>query len=322
MYFNLTKLLLVNVMMIGVIMTICSNNWMSMWIGMEISLISFIPLIQNKNSLSSESMIKYFIIQSSSSTLFLFSIVYMLIGVNLFNKSLLLVSILIKIGSSPFHNWVIMVVEFMDFMSMIYLFTVLKMPPLYILYLVNSKFMLFPMIMSFLTSILCINQSSTPKILGYSSIFNMGSLMTTINNLKIMIVYIMIYSIMLTSILILLMNLKIKFINQMIFSEFNSWIKMNVWISMLSLSGFPPLLGFINKMLILQNLAKFNLMNLMFILLLTSMLINLFYIRMTFSSMFKLFLFKKWTYPYSSKMISVMLFINLFSPTMMLVIIM
>nr|YP_010431990.1 NADH dehydrogenase subunit 2 [Abrus yunshanensis]USS62525.1 NADH dehydrogenase subunit 2 [Abrus yunshanensis] len=296
MLMNSTKLTLANTMMIGVIMTTCSNNWISMWMGLEISMLSFLPFMVNKNKLSSESLVKYFIIQSVASTIFLLSVICMLIGVNMLNEMTLTMSMLIKLGSAPFHMWVLMIIETINYLPLFFLLTVLKIPPLSILYQINTKMLTIPIILSMLvSSISCLNQSSMRKTLGFSSIYNISLMMISINKFNVMMIYLMIYSTMMILLTNICKKMKINFINQMIFNEFSIWMKINMWINMLSMSGFPPLMGFSAKLMIIQTLMNNNEFIMVIILVLTSFLVMMFYMRLTFSSLMNLYSFKKWT---------------------------
>nr|ATF28630.1 NADH dehydrogenase subunit 2 [Phlogotettix sp. EMHAU-15090801] len=295
MSINSTKILLTNTMMIGVIMTICSNNWISMWMGLEISLLSFIPFMQTDNQISSESMIKYFIMQSAASTMMLLSVVIMLIGGSIFDEITMTMAMLIKIGSVPFHNWVIMIIESLGYYTIFTLLTILKIPPLSILYQTSSQMLNIPIILSMIiSSISCLNQSSVRKTLGYSSIYNMAMLMLVINSYYIMMMYLILYSITMIMLIFLTKKLKINFINQMLINEHNMTIKINLWLNMLSMGGFPPLIGFISKLLIIQMLIFNNEVLLMVIMVLTSMLVIMFYMRMAFTSLMSISLSKKW----------------------------
>nr|QXX99457.1 NADH dehydrogenase subunit 2 [Aconurella prolixa] len=298
MFFNSTKLMLTNTMMIGVIMTICSNNWVSMWMGMEISLISFIPLMNsNKINSSSEAMVKYFIIQSISSTMLLFSVICMLIGVSVTNEIILTSAMMMKMGLTPFHNWVLMVIEHLEYSVMLILLTILKLPPISIMYQINSKFLTFPIIMSLIvSSICCLNQSSIRKTLTYSSIFNMSLMISSINKFSLIISFLSVYSINMTFLVMMFSMMKINFINQILFNEFSTWMKLNIWINMLSMSGFPPTMGFITKLMVIQEMIKTNELILVTIMILTSLLVLFFYTRLAFSSMMISYSIKKWEF--------------------------
>jgi NADH:ubiquinone oxidoreductase subunit 2 (subunit N) len=58
---------------LGTFMRISSCNWLYVWIGLEINLISFIPLIMASGVDSeTESRLKYFLVQALGSGLLLF----------------------------------------------------------------------------------------------------------------------------------------------------------------------------------------------------------------------------------------------------------
>nr|YP_009917432.1 NADH dehydrogenase subunit 2 [Roxasellana stellata]QLJ57884.1 NADH dehydrogenase subunit 2 [Roxasellana stellata] len=297
MFLNSTKLILSNTMMIGVIMTICSNNWFSMWMGLEISLLSFIPMMQTNKILSSESMIKYFIIQSVASTLMLLSTIIMLIGVSMMNEMMLTISMLIKIGSAPFHNWVIFIIETMNYYEMWIMLTIIKMPPLTILFNNNHSNLMIPIVLGMIiSSVSCLNQTSLKKTIGFSSIYNISLMLLTINKFNIMIVFMLIYAFMLGLLLSIINKMMIGFINQMILNEKTMFLKMNLWINMLSMGGFPPLMGFFNKLMILQTMINLNQIVVATIVVLTSMLVMLFYMRLTFTLMFTTSTTTKWMF--------------------------
>nr|UKE80339.1 NADH dehydrogenase subunit 2 [Melanetettix sp. n. XTW-2022a] len=295
MYFNSTKLLLTNTMMIGVIMTICSNNWFSMWMGLEISLLSFIPMMQTSKILSSESMIKYFIVQSVASTLMLLSISIMLIGVSMMNEFLLTTAMLIKIGSAPFHNWVLYIIETLNYYEMWIMLSIIKMPPLTIMYQTNTKFLMLPIILGMIiSSISCLNQTSMRKTMGYSSVYNISLMLMTISKYNIMLIFMAIYTMMLAMVTNIMSKLKISFINQMVFNEKDLTMKINLWINMLSMGGFPPMMGFVSKILVIQMMISTNQPILILSIVLTSMLVMLFYMRIAFTSIMSVSISGKW----------------------------
>jgi len=71
--------------------------------GLELNLLSFIPLISMKdNQYSSEAALKYFLIQALGSTVLLISGIIIIIKVQVFSASLS-AALLLKAGSAPFH---------------------------------------------------------------------------------------------------------------------------------------------------------------------------------------------------------------------------
>nr|YP_010502914.1 NADH dehydrogenase subunit 2 [Nephotettix virescens]UXD78691.1 NADH dehydrogenase subunit 2 [Nephotettix virescens] len=319
-FINSTKFLLTNSMVIGVIISISSSNWISLWLGMEISMLSFIPLMMSNKITSSQSMIQYFITQSLASTMFLFSIITMLIGVNMvMNEMFMVISMLIKIGIAPFHNWILLIIESIDYTIMFLLLTVMKLPALTAMYQINSKMLVIPMLISLMvSSISSLNQSSLRKLLGLSSIYNMTLIISSISAMKISLIFLFIYSINLMMLILTIESMKVNFINQFVFNEFTLWTKINLWINMLSMAGFPPLMGFISKMMVIQMLISLNEILMVCLIMLTSLLILMFYTRLVFSSMLISYTFKKWTLNFSKPLHFIMIS-NLFLSCSLLV---
>lgn len=260
------------------------------------SLLSFIPFIHNKNTIRSEAIIKYFIVQRVASTIFLFRVIYMLIGVNIINEIIITIAILVKLGSAPFHNWVLIIIETINYLVILVLLTVLKIPPLSILYQINTKILAIPIALRIIVrSISCINQSSVRKTLGYSSIYNIRLLLISINKFNIVMIFISMYSFILFLLVSLVKTIKINFINQIISNEFRTWLKINLWINILSIGGFPPLIGFIAKIIVIQTLIDSDQLTILTLMIFTSLIVMIFYMRMAFTAMINLYSFKKWT---------------------------
>ncbi|NJI29948.1 hypothetical protein HBI98_22590 [Aeromonas veronii] len=80
--------------------------------GLEINLLSFIPLINDnkKNLLTSESSLKYFLTQAFASSILLFAIIIIIFFLNnnysqlyRLNEILILSTLILKSGAAPFH---------------------------------------------------------------------------------------------------------------------------------------------------------------------------------------------------------------------------
>nr|WGL39496.1 NADH dehydrogenase subunit 2 [Typhlodessus monteithi] len=293
------KIIFSSTLFMGTMMTISSYSWLGIWMGLEINLLSFIPLIKDKfNSLSSESSIKYFLIQALASSIFLFLIIMnltkikMLMNFYTLNEIILMMmnsTILLKLGAAPFHFWFPEMIEGLNWLNSLILMTWQKIAPLIIIsYLMkNMVFTSMIIILSTLIgSIGGLNQTNLQKILAYSSINHIGWMISTflINN-YLWTIYFMIYS--LTSLTIILMFKKFNiFLMKQIFTMMNKnfLIKFSIMMNFLSLGGLPPFLGFLPKWMIIQNLSTNNFLIIMFMIMMT--LITLFfYLRMTYSSL-------------------------------------
>nr|ALO76782.1 NADH deshydrogenase subunit 2 [Chrysomelidae sp. SPH01] len=295
---NFYKILFFSSMALGTIITISAYSWFSMWIGLEINLLSIIPLLKAPSSLyPSEASMKYFITQSLASTILLFSILIMS-NVNEFlpqNSPFFLTlimnsALLLKIGMAPFHSWFPEVIEGLNWNTSLILLTWQKLGPMIILTynFVTINFFAFIIIASTLVSgILGLNQVSLRKIMAYSSINHMAWMLASIMFMKMLwLTYFVVYSIISLNIILLFKYFNIFFLKQL-FSSMNSMkiFKLIFILNFLSLGGLPPFLGFLPKWLIMNNLIENNFFMLSIILIVLSLLPVFFYIRLSFSTL-------------------------------------
>nr|YP_010166725.1 NADH dehydrogenase subunit 2 [Oreodytes scitulus]QRV62829.1 NADH dehydrogenase subunit 2 [Oreodytes scitulus] len=292
------KLVFISTMCLGTIITISSFSWLGAWMGLEINLLSFIPLISMKNNpYSSEASIKYFLIQALASSVFLFSVILIISKSKMMNELFFLnkilfmmlnSSILLKLGAAPFHFWFPEIIEGMNWINSMILMTFQKIAPMTILsYSVKSnQFILIIILMStFIGSIGGLNQISLRKILAYSSINHIGWMLSTfIINEMMWITYFLIYSFLSLSIIMILNKFNIYLLKQMfLMISKNYLVKFFLVLNLLSLGGLPPFMGFFPKWMIIQSLSLNNFLLLMFMIMMT--LITLFfYLRIAYSS--------------------------------------
>nr|YP_010937770.1 NADH dehydrogenase subunit 2 [Ossuaria sichuanensis]WKW96217.1 NADH dehydrogenase subunit 2 [Ossuaria sichuanensis] len=298
MKMNSSNMFFLTFMIIGVMMCLCSNNWLFIWCGLELSLIAFLPLISGNLIISSESSIKYFLIQSVSSSIFILALMMMLEFMVMSNL-LMMVSMLIKMGVAPFHLWVLSVVEGLNMISMVSMLTWLKIAPMMIISLINLSISLIILLTLVTGSLMGLNQNSLKKLIAYSSIFNMGLLLCTVKNNTIWIYLLFTYSSLIFLLGFNIIKMNMNYINQLIILESNFFFKMNLFLILLSLGGVPPLMGFTIKLLVIEFLMEnLFLINLIMIII-SSLLVMFFYMRimylslMFFSCTFKWILFSK-----------------------------
>nr|QDO72164.1 NADH dehydrogenase subunit 2 [Gargara sp. 16071360] len=279
-------------MVMGVTIAISSNNWVTIWLGIELSMMSFIPIMSKKFKLNSESCIKYFIIQSLSSSIMMMGVIMM--SMLTLNTMVLLMSILLKLGVTPFHTWVVSIIEGMGYYPILLMLTLMKLAPINMLMYINENVNLFIIMGLMIGSISGLNQNSIKKILVYSSIFNMSLILSCTESLEIWSTYFSMYSISLMLTNYLIMKLNLNFINQMIINNFNISIKICCWFTLLSMGGFPPFMGFFGKLLVIKfMLAKNEFLNTA-IMMMTSLMVMFFYTRMVIMSTIMFFNIPKW----------------------------
>nr|YP_010582909.1 NADH dehydrogenase subunit 2 [Aguriahana triangularis]UGN61329.1 NADH dehydrogenase subunit 2 [Aguriahana triangularis] len=281
---NSSKMLFLTTMSMGIMMSISSSNWIAVWCGLEISLVSFIPLMINKMMISSESTMKYFIVQSISSAMLMLSMLIMIMKGDYNYDYMLTAALLIKAGVAPFHNWVLTVIEGLDLKMVLIMLTINKIAPITMMSYLSNKMSIIVLLTVVVGATMGLNQNSMKKIIGYSSIFNMGFIMSVLKFNLVWTMYLMIYSMLLFMMVWVLNTYNVNYINQMVFSEtiINS---MSLWIILLSMGGMPPLMGFSIKYMVMWYLISMNFIFMISVMVMISLLIMFLYLRMTFLSL-------------------------------------
>nr|YP_009689669.1 NADH dehydrogenase subunit 2 [Sabethes undosus]YP_009689708.1 NADH dehydrogenase subunit 2 [Wyeomyia confusa]QEE94398.1 NADH dehydrogenase subunit 2 [Sabethes undosus]QEE94450.1 NADH dehydrogenase subunit 2 [Wyeomyia confusa] len=310
------------------LITISSNSWLSAWMGLEINLLSFIPLMNEgkKNLMTSESSLKYFLIQAFASSILLFSIILSMIIFNNnwlmfsnFNELLMLSTLFLKSGVAPFHFWFPNVMEGMNWINALILMTWQKIAPL-ILISYNSNYLFF--LISIIFSVIIgslggLNQISLRKLMAFSSINHLGWMLTAMmNNELLWMFYFIMYFFLSISIILMFHNFKIFYFNQIFnFSFMNPIMKFFLFLNLLSLGGLPPFLGFLPKWLVIQNLMFLNHYFLLFIMICFSLITLFYYLRMSYSIFMLNFNKNSWMLMnnFSNKNMTFILTMNFFS---------
>nr|ALO70998.1 NADH deshydrogenase subunit 2 [Pselaphinae sp. 4 EF-2015] len=316
-----------NLITMSTIISISSNSWFGMWLGLEINLMSIIPLMSNiKNSYSTESSIKYFIIQALSSAIIMISMIFLVnisnSPVTNLNNSINLIfnsALMTKMGSAPFHFWFPEIMEGLNWLNCFIMLTWQKITPMILMnYSINSMFIFTVIILSMLISgILGINQNSLRKILAYSSINHIGWMLASMMFFEsIWLIYFLIYFMILFNLITIFNLYKIFFVTQLMFFMKEN-LKLNYFFIMnfLSLGGLPPFIGFLPKWLTIQMMIINNNFLLPFFMIILTLLTLFYYIRTMMSSMSLLLLENNSIKikPYIYKWIPVSNFINLLS---------
>nr|AXS66395.1 NADH dehydrogenase subunit 2 [Curculionoidea sp. 8 KM-2017] len=293
---NFYKLLFSSTLMMGTLITISSMSWIMAWIGLEINLLSLMPLMKTfKNKYSSEASIKYFITQAMASSMLLMSVI---IFFNLtkmssqFNENMALIinfPLLMKMGAAPFHFWFPEVMSGVNWNLAFILMTWQKIAPMVLLMYTTQAINLLTSIIimsSMISGIQGLNQTCLRKILAYSSINHSSWMISTIlNSSKIWLIYFLVYSIINFNIIVILNKFNIYFMNQLIkLISFNKNLKFKFMSNFLSLGGLPPFLGFLPKWLTINMLVNNNFYWMSIILIIFTLISLFIYLRLSFST--------------------------------------
>nr|SPP23459.1 NADH dehydrogenase subunit 2 [Atrophaneura dixoni] len=305
MFFNMNsnKMFFYFILFFSTLISISSNSWLGCWIGLEINLLSFIPLISNsKNLLSSEAALKYFLTQSIASINFLFSIILKLIMLKNFEMNLIFSilinsSMLMKMGSAPFHFWFPNIIEGLSWFNCFILMSWQKISPMILLsYYINNNFIMLIATLNVIIGTLGgFNQTSLRKIMTFSSINNLGwMLMSLLISNNLWMFYFLFYTFFISIMCFTFSMFNIFFLNQLFIVNMNYSIKFSLFINFLSLSGLPPFLGFFPKWIIINFLINNNFFLICFIFIMMSLIMMFIYIRIIYSSIMFNYLKMKW----------------------------
>nr|WMY24053.1 NADH dehydrogenase subunit 2 [Quasitermes incisus] len=304
---NSTKILLLITLVGGVLVSVSSNSWLGAWMGLEINLMSFIPLMSNvKNMYNTEASLKYFIVQVLASATLLFLVVMKTLTEDLFTfesnpytPMIICTPLLLKSGAAPFHWWFPGVMEGLSWENCALLMTVQKAAPLMLMsYLIDINiFTLSIILMSTIVgSIGGLNQTSMRKILTYSSINHTGwMLIALIMSENLWMVYYTIYSTLALTVVSAIKLSGTSFINQtMLTNKETTLMKFMLFTSLLSLGGLPPFLGFLPKWIIIQAMITNEMAPLATVVVVTSLITLYYYLKISYSSFMILNTEPKW----------------------------
>nr|QQH14389.1 NADH dehydrogenase subunit 2 [Metallus mai] len=262
---HLMNYLFTMMMIFSTIIVINSYSWINAWMGLEINMLSFIPLMifKSKNKISNAMMI-YFIIQASSSSMLLMLIMMTKMNLNFnmmnFIMNMIQITLLMKLGATPFHWWMPKILIYLNWMNCFYILTWQKISPLMMLMNSNNNTLIYLIsLMSMLFStIIMINQTSIKLMMTYSSINHLGwMLMLMLMNSSMMIIYFIIYLLMNLSICLMMNKLNFTYLNQMFkINNKTPFESITIMLLFMSIAGLPPMLGFMPKILTIMIMIK------------------------------------------------------------------
>nr|QXM16948.1 NADH dehydrogenase subunit 2 [Neoneuromus sikkimmensis] len=296
MLLNFSKMIFLICLISGTLITISSNSWLGAWMGLEINLLCFIPLMSTtKNLISNESALKYFLAQALASSILLFAIISMSLeeGTFFFNKInltqiMLNSALLLKLGAAPFHFWFPSVMEGLNWMNNLILMTWQKIAPIILISYNNLPLFIYSsIILSLLIGAIGgFNQTNLRTLMAFSSINHLGWILSALLiSESLWITYYLFYVFLSLSIIMIFMNFKIYH-----FMQINSHLKSSnmtkffLFSNLLSMGGLPPFLGFLPKLIVIQNLIKINDFFMIFTMVMTALITLFFYIRISYSS--------------------------------------
>jgi len=265
------------------------------WIGLEINLLSFIPILIISNIDSeTERRLKYFLIQSLGSGILLIGcLVHLNFPNSLISHNIgiyiLVFRLIIKVGIAPFHFWLPHVIGGIRWINCIFLSVWQKIGPIFILsrFFFNNTFFLFICaINAVVGGVGGLNQTQIRVLLAYSSIGHIGwILVSIIFSYNVFFIYFVVYSLINLRIILFINFFSLKGVNISTVIGFSSVYNFFIILMFLSLAGLPPFLGFYPKWIVLYNIIENNIY-LLSLTIIGGTLINIYYYLAIFFNMF------------------------------------
>nr|QCL12279.1 NADH dehydrogenase subunit 2 [Orthotomus atrogularis] len=293
------KLIFIISLFLGTTITISSSHWVTAWAGLEINTLAVLPLIsKSHHPRAIEAATKYFLTQATASALVLFSSMtnawytgqWDITQLTHPTSCLILTSALaMKLGLVPFHFWFPEVLQGSTLTTGLLLSTVMKLPPISLLYMtspsLNPTLMIYMAILSTaMGGWMGLNQTQIRKIMAFSSISHLGWMTAIISyNPKLTLLNFYLYALMTTTVFLTLNTIKASKLSTLM----TAWTKVPalnamLLLTMLSLAGLPPLTGFLPKWLIIQELTKQGMVPMAMTISLLSLLGLFFYLRLAY----------------------------------------
>nr|VFU78735.1 NADH dehydrogenase subunit 2 [Proasellus karamani] len=259
----------------GIILMLNSKTWFSVWLGLEINMLSFLPMILLSSPRSSESGLKYFLVQAIASLV----ILQVSFSWSIFplHTMFLLIPLALKLGMAPLHFWLPDVVKAMNWRINMLLLTLQKIGPLYLMASISASsgtlLILVGLSSAMVGALGGLNETDLRKLMAFSSIGHMGWIAIGIMvSALAWALYLLTYILMATTFMMALEKMQAFQLTQLTAKTKSSSLIM---ITLLSLGGFPPFLGFAPKWAVLSE--SLNTSPLIAIILVVASIITLYY---------------------------------------------
>jgi len=275
----------------GTFIACSAESWFTCWLGLEINLIRLIPLLLIKLSpISTEAAIKYFLAQAIASILIMFAalsnnIMFSEIFIIEANY-LIFLALSIKAGIAPLHFWFPQVIKNREWAQCALIISWQKIAPFVLLssFLSSNIFFIITLFRVATGALGGLNQSNIKIILTYSSIIHSGWMLTVIQfSTSYWLIYFFIYVFISITLISCFWGSNIQSSSQINSSNWNTTTKSNFYLSLVSLGGLPPFLGFRAKISALCLIIYNTNLILIFIIIISSLVSLFYYIQLIYN---------------------------------------
>lgn len=247
---------------IGALVSVFRTNWFGVWIGIELTVLSFIPVLNKEDTVSEDRATFYLLVQALGSTILI--IKGSELGTyDIDTKLWIATALLLKLGAAPFHYWYPLVAQQLLWYDIIPFITLMKIPPLTILVISELEQLT---VLFFIVAMICgivgayggIYQLCLRELLIYSSINHLGwILIPVITSQQRWLIYFLVYRIIVILVVETLVSHDVNYLHELEHAKI-SWLKKHtLFLGLCSLAGLPPFLGFFPKWLVIEDRILF-----------------------------------------------------------------
>lgn len=245
----------------GVLIALTANRILVIWVGIEVNLIAFIPLvIDEKSNISATNVMKYFLIQVIASFTILYAVL-LSYDEQIYNViiTIICLGLLVKMGIPPYHFWLPPIISAISWLNCFYLSSAQKLIPLLILINLNiTSGIIFLMLVSTLIirSIGGLRQTNWRPLIAYSSIRHIVWILCARQiNPYTTATYLIVYFRSIIVVFIIISKHKLTSVKDIIKFKSRNIVIALICVMILSIAGLPPLLGFAPKLMVLTQLT-------------------------------------------------------------------
>lgn len=223
---------------------------LSLWLFLELTTLRFIIYFSADKTLSSyKELIKLFFIQALSGIVLLILILVRSRNCTLLLSAFIFATLLFKIGSIPFHSWLLRISSAISWSCLFIFLTILKILPFQFLRVLNLSGT--PLLCTLIFSLCCflaLLRANLKQIIIVSSLFFMGIIFLILQRSTLWLEFLLIYRRILLPLAWLAFTLNN---NSSLFRRFSirSIFRIIFFVLLINLTGVPPFAGFFLKYL-------------------------------------------------------------------------
>jgi len=242
----------------------------------------FIPIMFFDQHKPLENRLKYFLVQSVGSSIFLFfSLVSQYVCLR---EYIIVLTLIVKLGRAPFHSWFLSILKDVRLIIYFLLTTLQKIIPFFIISLLKINYLLIVFLVLFNFIVLAFNGWGSirlSKILAFSRFNGLGWIFISATiKLSVFITFILIYIFILIRVFFMFNSSGEKTFLHLLGISLPE--KFFIVFILLSLGGLPPFIGFLGKIFVLKqvvtHVGAFPLLLLIF----SSLIVLFFYLGLTY----------------------------------------